>query len=80
MAKGTKYLGCACCGTGVMGRQWYNRDTGYGVCKSCADANTERYGEGSKETSEPCDSTTYSLYGVRGYHFSLEEERNDSKG
>jgi len=30
-------LTCCCCGQGTRGRQWWNRDTGFGICKSCAD-------------------------------------------
>lgn len=34
----TRKLICACCG-GDAGRwqQWFNRDTGYGLCRKCAD-------------------------------------------
>lgn len=31
----TRHLNCATCGAGTSGRQWWNRDTGYGVCPSC---------------------------------------------
>ncbi len=72
-----RWLSCACCGESVRGRQWWNRDTGYGVCKRCADWNTERYGEGSHADSpDPLGEhghTTLALYGVRGYHFAVEE-------
>lgn len=49
---------CACCGSGAMGRQWWNRDTGYGYCGKCNEEN-------SAEEIRSC-------YGVRGYHFSIE--------
>lgn len=26
---------CACCGAVTQGRQWHNRDTGYGLCETC---------------------------------------------
>jgi hypothetical protein len=29
-------LTCCCCGAECHGRQWYNRDTGYGLCPKCA--------------------------------------------
>ena len=29
-------LTCCCCGAETRGRQWYNRDTGYGLCPKCA--------------------------------------------
>lgn len=66
------WLDCACCGSGVRGRQWCNRDDGYGVCLSCADENTARYGEG-KPGDGLGGSTTYALYGRRGYHFGVDE-------
>ena len=28
---------CCCCNGETYGRQWYNRDTGYGLCSRCAD-------------------------------------------
>lgn len=65
-------LWCACCDEAVRGRQWKNRDTGWGVCTRCADANTKRYGEGKPGDSLGGD-TTYALFGVRGVHFGIEE-------
>src|SRR5687768_17570220 len=32
----TQSLTCCCCGTSTRGRQWYNRDTGFGLCPKCA--------------------------------------------
>lgn len=29
------WLECNCCGNGTRGRQWWNRDTGYGMCAEC---------------------------------------------
>ena len=68
-----RYLTCACCGEETRGRQWRNRDAGYGVCARCADANTDRYGEGSKEetAADPMSYTTRNLYGIRGWHFAV---------
>ena len=34
--KNKKTLICCCCGKYCMGRQWWNRDTGYGLCWTCA--------------------------------------------
>lgn len=53
---------CSCCGAVTRGRQWYNRDTGYGLCVSCIDychrnESPERF---------------QSLYGVRGVHFDVQ--------
>lgn len=65
-------LACACCGAETWGRPWANRDTGYGVCLRCADAQAARYGEGGP-TDEPLAQTTYRLYGRRGVHFGVPE-------
>ena len=29
-------LTCCCCGNSTLGRQWWNRDTGYGLCARCS--------------------------------------------
>jgi hypothetical protein len=34
-------LECCCCGESTKGRQWYNRDYGYGVCPACGPKFTE---------------------------------------
>lgn len=65
-------LSCACCGEETYGRQWLNQDTGYGVCERCADANDARFGEGTPEDGLS-GRTTRALYGVRGFHFDVEE-------
>lgn len=60
-AKGVKILTCCCCGNGTRGRQWWNRDTGYGLCKDCiVDCGAD---VAIGETAE--------AYGVRGYHYDL---------
>lgn len=28
---------CTCCGARLVGRQWHNQDTGYGLCDACVD-------------------------------------------
>lgn len=61
--KPSRYLTCCCCGDGTRGRQWWNRDTGYGLCPRCADWIGER------ESPEEMES----LYGTRGVHYCVEE-------
>jgi hypothetical protein len=56
-----QWLQCACCGASSRGRQWSNRDTGFGVCEACADRCEKRYGTAEME----------SLYGQRGVNHSL---------
>jgi hypothetical protein len=46
-----KTLECACCGRSFKGWQYWNRDTGFGICKGCSDG----YGyhtEGEKPDKE----------------------------
>lgn len=57
-------LVCCVCGAGTRGRQWWNRDAGFGICKTCAERQAKR------ETPEDHAS----LYGQRGVHFGLEGE------
>jgi len=59
-----KRLTCCCCGETTTGRQWFNRDTGYGLCKKCI--NFCARGE-TNEAFREC-------YGIRGIHFDLPEQ------
>lgn len=54
-------LECCCCGNRTIGRQWYNRDTGYGVCEPCATKIA------LTETPEYMRST----YGIYGVHYGV---------
>lgn len=54
---------CCCCGGGTRGRQWHNRDTGYGLCVECADSIA------LTETPEEMRAR----YGVRGVNYCVEE-------
>jgi hypothetical protein len=52
-------LTCACCYGVAVGRQWHNRDTGYGLCEKFADWLSGR------ETPENMKS----YYGIEGIHY-----------
>lgn len=52
---------CACCEAETKGRQWHNRDTGYGLCLGCIDFVSKR------ETSEGM----VRMYGHRGIHYDV---------
>lgn len=54
-------LTCAVCGSGCIGRQWWNRDTGYGLCPTCPEFVLKH---GDAAELRDC-------YGVRGYHFDI---------
>ena len=55
---------CACCGEMTRGRQWFNRDRGFGLCPKCADWMLEH-----NESLEDMESS----YGVRGVHYDVSE-------
>lgn len=61
--KPIKTLTCPCCGGRTKGRQWWNQDTGTGLCAPC-------YwwikGRGATEVE------MRENYGVPGIHHSLE--------
>jgi hypothetical protein len=59
-----KELGCCCCGNSTRGRQWYNRDTGYGICSECI-----AYVRGSGMS----EAEIRDNYGIEGVHFSVQE-------
>jgi len=56
-------LACCVCGERCRGRQWWNRDTGWGICVSCADWCAAR---------EPADEHREN-YGERGVHYAIAE-------
>lgn len=58
--KPVRRLICSCCGAHTAGRQWHNRDTGYGLCNNCIDYVATR-----TEDMDAC-------YGVLGVHYGLE--------
>ena len=53
-------LECNCCAAATRGRQWWNRDTGYGMCMSCIEWVRSR---GMKEEE------SQNLYGIEGVHW-----------
>jgi hypothetical protein len=55
-------LECCCCGQDIIGRQWWNRDTCYGLCTKCAEIISK------KEDSE----TMESCYGKNGIHYNIK--------
>lgn len=61
--KRPKRLICCCCGASCIGRQWWNRDTGYGICPSCADQWEANPKVGPEELKQSC--------GVRGVHYDI---------
>ncbi len=60
--KPIKELICCCCGQYTPGRQWWNRDNGYGLCEKCAEIISKKEDE---ETMKSC-------YGERGIHYAIQ--------
>lgn len=57
-------LYCNCCGAQTRGRQWHNRDTGYGMCTDCI-AYVRSKGMPEEEIVD--------LYGQEGIHWGVKE-------
>ena len=60
--KPIKELTCCCFGERAQGRQWWNRDIGFGLCVKCADVISKKE---DKETMLEC-------YGERGFHYDIQ--------
>lgn len=60
-------LTCCCCGERTSGRQWWNRDTGFGLCNTCAERIS------LKEDAE----TMKSCYGISGVHYNINVKIGD---
>lgn len=56
-------LTCSCCDRPTRGRQWHNRDTGYGLCTKCATWLEPR------ESAEAMQQN----YGTKGIHYAIVE-------
>lgn len=57
-----EFLTCCCCGGELWGRQWWNRDTGFGICPGCYQINGIT------------DKTKYhKSFGHRGIHWDCPE-------
>lgn len=65
----TRQLACACCG-GDAGRwqQWYNQDTGYGVCADCV-AWMRKPASATRPARES-EENIRDYYGVEGINFA----------
>ena len=60
-----RYLQCACCGQDAgRWQQWWNRDTGFGLCGKCAAWITAEPTARRYMTSEEMDR----CYGIEGVH------------
>lgn len=60
-----KLMTCCQCGQGCVCRQWWNRDTGFGICGCCADGYVT-----PEELKELRD-----MAGERGVHFDIPADQ-----
>ncbi len=58
---------CAVCGARTRGRQWHNRDTGYGLCADSARWLKVDRGMSAEEMRE--------CYGNEGEHYNVTDTR-----
>lgn len=70
---------CCICGSGTKGKQWWNRDTGYGCCEQCIveelarnseELVTDYYGKPGVHHSTPPYPTQY-RDGLNGKRFKV---------
>jgi hypothetical protein len=61
-----KRLQCCVCGESTIGRQWWNRDTGFGICSGCAESEAARV---------PAEEMT-DCYGMAGVHYNVNGEND----
>lgn len=61
--KRPKRLTCCCCGESTIGRQWWNRDKGFGLCQKCVKWMKEQ---------GTTDEEIRSMAGVDGINFNIE--------
>lgn len=62
-------LTCCVCGTTAPGKQWWNRDRGYGVCLSCGEEVEKKEGV----------AVAQDYYGVKGVHWAPEKSNDENK-
>ncbi len=62
-------LACACCGGVTRGRQWFNQDSGYGICGDCI----AWLRKPKSDTGPARESEGYirDCYGIEGKHFNV---------
>lgn len=62
-----RIMTCCVCGCSCMGRQWWNRDTGFGLCSNCA----------AWLSTKTLPEDMRSLYGEPGVHYFPTKEESE---
>jgi len=60
----TRKKTCCSCGAVCRGEQWWNRDTGFGICPECV----------KREKKTTAEEVIISRYGVEGVHYELASD------
>lgn len=63
--KPIKTLICSCCGQHTKGRQWWNQDTGYGMCSKCIESVEKHRNYQDREYLKQ-------TYGIENVHYFKE--------
>jgi len=70
LLKPVRSLECCCCGGLTRGRQWWNRDTGYGICSKCIQwLRTSR--KSDRDDPRESEEQIRDYYGIEGIHFNV---------
>jgi hypothetical protein len=64
-------LQCGVCGQSTTGRQWWNQDTGYGLCIACIEHWITTMMRVDHMTREEAEEDLERTFGQRGVHFDL---------
>lgn len=66
---------CCVCGNAAKGKQWWNRDRGYGICSRCAIEEPKRMARRGMSQTD-IDDEMLSLYGKAGVNYFTEAAGN----
>lgn len=66
-------LTCSCCGESTKGRQWHNRDIGYGLCKRCAEVIPTNPRFHDRHEYPTVADQMKSYYGLPGIYYNIIE-------
>jgi hypothetical protein len=67
-----KRMSCSCCGAWCTGRQWHNRDQGFGLCGDCVKwLRSPKHSDG--QTPRESEEEIRRCYGIEGIHFNVFE-------